>query len=399
MTQKKILFVNTVCGAGSTGRIVHDLYTRAKENGYKCAVAYGRGEPNGVPVEDTYKVGSKISLYRTVLWSRIVDGEGFHLKAQTKKFLEFVDSFAPDIVHLHNIHGYYLNCEMLFNYLAAHKEIKVVWTLHDMWVLTGRCAFVDAETCPKWLEGCHDCTRRYIYPKTMLLDKCEESYEKKKKLFNSVENMTVATPSEWLMSNVRMSFLKDKNKAVINNGIDLTAFKPTASDLRAKYGIEGKTLLLGVSFKWIDEKGLSDFIRLRELLPDDFAIVLIGTDKSVEEILPNGIIAIRRTSSREELAAWYTAADYFVNLTYYDTFPTVNLESLACGTPVITYHTGGSPESLTEKCGLSIEKGNIDLVAETLRNKPVFDPSDCVERSKLYDKNNSVKGYLELYGS
>ena len=191
MTQKKILFVNTVCGAGSTGRIVHDLYTRAKENGYKCAVAYGRGEPNGVPVEDTYKVGSKISLYRTVLWSRIVDGEGFHLKSQTKKFLEFVDSFAPDIVHLHNIHGYYLNCEMLFNYLAAHKEIKVVWTLHDMWVLTGRCAFVDAETCPKWLEGCHDCTRRYIYPKTMLLDKCEESYEKKKKLFNSVENMPI----------------------------------------------------------------------------------------------------------------------------------------------------------------------------------------------------------------
>lgn len=398
LDQKKILFVNSLCSSGSTGNIVYELYTRAKENGYKCAVAYGRGDSGRIPKEDSYKIGTPLSLYRTVLLARFFDIEGFSLVAQTKRFLSFVDSFSPDIVHLHNVHGYFLNLELLMKYFSSHKEIKVVWTLHDMWTMTGRCAIVDEGVCDKWIEGCNHCSRKDIYPKTALLDKCKKNYIKKKKLISSVENMTLVTPSEWLMSNVKRSYLKDKNKKVINNGIDLTLFKPTVSDLRKKYSLEGKTVVLGVSFKWVDEKGLSDFIRLRELLPEDFSIVLIGVSKKVKKILPDGIVAIERTESREELAAWYTASDYFLNLTYYDTFPTVNLEALACGTPVITYKTGGSPESLTDKCGLSSEKGNIDLIAKILKEKPVFSSSDCIERSKLYDKNNAVKGYLELYG-
>jgi len=397
LKQKKILFVNTVCSAGSTGRIVYDLYMGAKAQGHKCAVAYGRGDAVGIPEEDTYKIGSTFSLYTSALLSRADDREGFHLKGQTKRFLRFLDSFEPDILHLHNIHGYYLNCELLFGYLASHKEIKVVWTLHDMWSMTGHCAIVDEDTCPKWIDGCHSCRRLYEYPKSSLRDASRINYEKKKKLFTSIENMTLITPSEWLASNVRRSFLKDKAIKVINNGIDRTVFKPTESDLRRKYGIEGKTVLLAVSFVWSDAKGLSDFLKLRTLLPDDFAIVLVGVDEKLKASLPEGFVAITRTSSREELAAWYTTADYFVNLTYYDTFPTVNLESLACGTPVVTYRTGGSPESLNGSCGLVIEKGNVDLVAKALKQKPTFSADDCILRSVSYDKNNAVKGYLEIY--
>jgi len=395
--QKKIVFVNTVCSSGSTGRIVYELYKRATEHGYKCAVAYGRGTAAGVPECDAYKIGSTASLYKAALISRLDDREGFHLKAQTKKFLRFLDSFRPDIIHLHNIHGYYLNCELLFSYLASHREIKVVWTLHDMWALTGHCAVVDLDTCPKWIDGCHSCKRLYEYPKSALFDSSRKNYAQKKALFSSVENMTLVTPSEWLMQNVKRSYLKNKDVTVINNGIDLTCFCPTDSDLRKKHGLENKTVILGVSFVWLRAKGFDDFLALRKLLPDDFVIVLVGVDEKTAQSLPGGVIGISRTESREELAAWYTAADYFVNLTYYDTFPTVNLESLACGTPVITYRTGGSPESLTDKCGVVSEKGSVERVAGILKGKPRFSVEDCVRRAGKYDKNNALKGYLEIY--
>lgn len=397
MEQKRILFVNTVCSVGSTGRIVADLYRRATEHGYKSAVAYGRGEAKGIPSEDTYKIGSTFSLYSTAFLTRLDDREGFHLKRQTKAFLHFLDEFKPNIIHLHNIHGYYLNCELLFRYLASHKDIKVVWTLHDMWTVTGHCAVVDEETCVKWMNGCKDCSRLSLYPKSIFADSSKKNYLKKKELFTSVDNMVIVTPSEWLRSSVKKSFLGNKDIRVINNGIDLTVFKPTTSDIRKKFDLEGKTVLLAVSFKWVNEKGLADFLKLREKLPPDFVIVLIGVDAKQKESLPNGIIGIEKTDSREELAAWYTAADYFVNLTYYDTFPTVNLESLACGTPVITYKTGGSPESLTDKCGAVVEKADIEGVASLISKKPSFSADDCLERSKKYDKKNTLKGYLDIY--
>lgn len=397
MEQKRILLVNTVCSVGSTGRIVADLYSRATEHGYKCAVAYGRGDAKGIPSEDTYKIGSTFSLYGTALMTRLDDREGFHLKRQTKKFLSFLDDFKPDIIHLHNIHGYYLNCELLFKYLASHREIKVVWTLHDMWTMTGHCAVVDDTTCDKWIYGCKNCSRLSLYPKSILHDSSESNYLNKKELFTAIDNMVLVTPSEWLASNVRRSFLGDKDIAVINNGIDLNIFKPTKSDIRKKYALEGKTVLLAVSFKWVSEKGFDDFLKLREKLPSDFVIVLIGVDAKQKEALPSGIVGIEKTDSREELAAWYTAADYFVNLTYYDTFPTVNLESLACGTPVITYRTGGSPESLTDKCGAVVDKSNVEAVASLLSKKPFFSSEDCLERSQRYDKNNALKGYIDIY--
>lgn len=393
---KKILFLNTVCSVGSTGRMVKDLYNLAKGEGYTCRVAYGRGNADGIPHDDAYCIGTKLSLYRTALLSRINDREGFMLKAQTKKFLDYVDEFAPDIIHIHNLHGYYLNVPLLFEYLSQHRNIKVVWTLHDCWAFTGHCAVFDETECEKWLTGCGNCPRKGTYPASLLADCSARNYAEKKRCFNLHENITVVTPSEWLAGIVRRSFLSRYPVEVIRNGIDMSFFAPTDSDIRKRYGLENKCVLLGVSLKWYASKGIEDLIELRKKLDDSFVIVIIG-EGSEEYFKGEGFITLSRTNSREELAQWYTAADYFVNPTHADNFPTVNLEALACGTPVITYNTGGSPEAVDDRCGAVIYDSSYESLAEYLKTKPRFNASDCVEHSALFDKSNALKGYLELY--
>lgn len=393
---KKILFLNTVCSVGSTGRMIKDLYNLAKSEGYECKIAYGRGSAEGIPSEDAYRIGSKISLYRTALLSRLNDREGFMLKAQTKRFLDYVDAFAPDIIHIHNIHGYYLNAPLLFEYLAKHNNIKVVWTLHDCWAFTGHCAIFDEIECEKWMSGCGNCPRKGTYPASMLADHSERNYKEKKMLFNLPKSMTVVTPSEWLAGIVRRSFLSKYRIEVIRNGIDMSFFAPIGSDIRKEYGLEDKCVLLAVSLKWYKSKGIDDLIELRRRLDGSFVIVIIG-EGSEEYFKGDGFVTISRTNNRTELAQWYTAADYLVNPTHADNFPTVNLEALACGTPVITYNTGGSPEAVDEKSGAVIYDSDPASLAEYLKARPRFLASDCVKHSEQFDKTNALKGYLELY--
>ena len=393
---KKILFLNTVCSVGSTGRMIKDLYNLAKNDGYSCRIAYGRGGHDGIPEEDVYCIGSKLSLYRTAFLSRINDREGFMLRAQTKRFLKYVDAFAPDIIHIHNLHGYYLNAPMLFEYLASHESIKVVWTLHDCWAFTGHCAIFDEIECDKWMTGCSKCPRKGTYPASILADMSERNYREKKKYFNLPKNITIVTPSEWLSEIVKRSFLSKHQINVIRNGIDMSFFAPTRSDLRKKYGIEDKCILLGVSLKWYASKGINDITELRRLLDESFVIVIIG-EGAEESFKGDGFITVSKTHDRRELAEWYTAADYLINPTHADNFPTVNLESLACGTPVITYNTGGSPESIDEKSGAVIFDSNPVSLADYLKTRPQFFEANCVERSKQFDKLNALKGYLEIY--
>lgn len=338
----RILFINSVCN-GSTGTICKNLYKAAQEAGHTCCIAYGRGDaPDGF---NTIKIGNQLDIYLHVLKARLFDASGFGSKKATKNLIKQIEEFKPDVIHLHNIHGYYINIEILFNYLKKHPEIKKIWTLHDCWTFTGHCSHYTYRKCNKWQTCCDgDCPNKKEYPKSWFSN-IKSNFNKKKEIFCGVENMILITPSKWLKNEVEKSYLKDYPIEVINNGVDTNLFKPTPSNIKQQYGIEDKKVILGVSSVWNKMKGLDTFIELSKELDNQYQIVLIGLNKKQIEQLPTNIIGISRTENVQELVKWYSAAALFFNPTLEDTYPTTNLEAIACGTPVITFNTGGSPES------------------------------------------------------
>lgn len=366
-----------------------------------CASAVTATNRRKEPSHSYYKIGTYYSRKFSVLFSRITGRQNCYAKSATKKLLSRLDRFNPDVVHLHNLHGDYVNLPLLFNYIKTNR-IKVIWTLHDCWAFTGHCPHFAMVKCDKWKSGCYKCPQYSIYPKS-LFDNSKKMYALKKRLFTGVENMTIVTPSEWLAGLVRQSFLKDYPVKVINNGINLSVFKPTESDFREKYGISAdKKILLGVAFGWGVRKGLDVFIELyNRLSAEKYQIVLVGTDKKTDKQLPKGIISIHRTQNQTELAEIYSAADLFVNPTREDNYPTVNMESVACGTPVLTFRTGGSPEMVTEKTGSVVDCDDIAaLVSEVKRicETSPFNKEDCIESAKKFDENERFLEYIELYG-
>ena len=387
----KVLQINTVCGTGSIGRIEVDLYKMLKEQGHDCLIAYGRGTP---PKDiQTIRIGNDWDIRRSGLKTRLTDREGFGSKRAMKQFIEKVKKYDPDVIHLHNLHGYYINIEILFNYLKEANK-KVIWTLHDCWAFTGHCAYFDYVGCDKWKTGCEKCPQKTEYPKSFLLDHSKLNYQTKKELFTNVKNMTIVTPSHWLAGLVKESILAEYPVEVIHNGIDLEVFKPTPSNFRERYHCEDKTIILGVANVWDRRKGLETFIELAKELPEDFQIVLVGLSKKQLKQLPDNIIKIERTNSTRELAEIYTAADVFVNPTLEDNFPTTNLESLGCGTPVITYDTGGSPECLNGKNGRIIKKNNIKEVYKVIQKKTL---TFSVNRSIEFNREKVFKKYFQQY--
>lgn len=394
----KVLQINTVCGTGSTGRIAVDLHNVLKEQGHECVIAYGRGKaPAGV---STIKIGSDLSVNIHGVLSRITDKHGLYSTMATNRLIKEIRDYAPDIIHLHNIHGYYINIEILFNYLNSANK-PVVWTLHDCWSFTGHCAFFDYVNCSKWKSLCENCPQKSSYPASLLLDNSKSNYVKKRELFNSVNNMTIVTPSKWLAGLVKQSFLEKYPVKVINNGIDLNMFKPTFSNIGQKYSLEDKFVVLGVASVWDRRKGLSDFIELSKILDKRYKIILVGLSSKQLNDIPHNIIGITKTNNVKELAEIYTLADVFVNPTQEDNFPTTNIEALACGTPVITYNTGGSVESLDANCGYVIEKGNIQQLKNAIENigsKEAY-TKYCIEKGKSYDKRERFGEYIELYRS
>lgn len=393
----KVLQINTVCGTGSIGRIEVDLYKMLKEQGHDCLIAYGRGTP---PKEvQTIRIGNDWDIRKNGLKTRLTDREGFGSKRATKQFIEGVKRYDPDVIHLHNLHGYYINIEILLNHLKEANK-KVIWTLHDCWAFTGHCAYFDYVGCDKWKTGCEKCPQKKEYPKSFLLDHSKLNYQTKKELFTNVKNLTIVTPSHWLAGLVKESFLGEYPVEVIHNGIDLEIFKPTPSNFREKYHCEDKTIILGVANVWDRRKGLETFIKLAKELPDDFQIVLVGLSKKQVKQLPDNIIKIERTNSARELAEIYTAANVFVNPTLEDNFPTTNLESLGCGTPVITYDTGGSPECVTNLNGLIIKKNNIDeLIKEILNSRSIIIKENFIKRTEEFNKNIKFHNYLTIYSN
>jgi len=392
----KILQINSVCGYGSTGRIATDLYKLLEKQGHDCVIAYGRGSaPKGIR---TIKIGSKFDNYTHVAQTRLFDTHGFGSIKATKEFIKKAKEYDPDVIHLHNIHGYYINIKLLFNYL---KEIQkpVVWTLHDCWSFTGHCSHFDYIGCDKWKEGCFKCPQKRSYPKSFFLDNSKNNYRRKNELFNELKNMTLVTPSKWLANLVKESFLGDYNIKVINNGINLEKFKPLLSNFRRKNNLDDKFIILGVASVWDTRKGFDSFLELSKCIEKNDQIVLVGLNDKQLKDLPKNITGIKRTNNIEELAEIYSTADGFVNPTLQDNFPTTNLESLACGTPVITFNTGGSVESIDQSCGLIVEKESIKGLVEAISRIKIksFSKSNCLKMASQFDMNDRFNEYIKLY--
>ena len=358
----RLLIINSVCGIKSTGRIALDIAKEYESTGYEVKIAYGRENVPPEAKKYAIRIGTEWDVRIHGIKSRLFDAHGLGSKRATKTFLKWADSFNPDILWLHNIHGYYINYELLFDWIKSRPEMEVKWTLHDCWAFTGHCAHFIASGCDKWEEQCEDCPSLKEYPKSFLFDNSKDNYKRKQAAFTGVNRLTIITPSEWLKNCVKASFLKDYEVAVKKNEIDMAIFKPTPSNFKSEHGIADKKMLLGVASTWSEKKGLKDFYKLNELLPDDFVIVLVGLTAKQISVLPKGMIGIEKTNSKSELAEIYSAADIFLNLSYEETYPTVNLEAQACGTRVIAYDVGGTKETL-KTSGLLISPGNIDRVA------------------------------------
>lgn len=361
----KILFINSVCGIRSTGRIVTDLAEYYTVQGNEVKIAYGRETVPEKYRKISYRIGTDFDVKVNGLKARLWDNEGFNAEQQTNEFVKWADNYNPDLVWLHNLHGYYINIEILFRWIKTRPNMEVRWTLHDCWAFTGHCSHFSYVKCDRWKEKCFQCPQKKEYPKGLFLDNSFENYRRKKKAFCGVENMTVITPSKWLADLVKQSFLKDYPVEVVHNTIDTDVFRPTPSNFREHYGLQDKKIVLGVASSWGERKGMYDFFKLSELLDISFRIVMIGLSGEQIKKLPSSIIGIERTNSSSQLAEIYTAADVFVNLTYEDNYPTVNLEAQACGTPCITYRTGGSVESVPEDN--IVEQGDLNAMVSKIQ--------------------------------
>ncbi len=397
-----ILFqINVTSNVGSTGRITEQIGKMAISNGWKSYVAYGRSYQKSESV--TIKIGSNLSAFLHGIQTRLFDRHGLGSVRSTKRLIKQIEQIKPDIIHLQNIHGYYLNYPLLFAFLSK-SQIPVVWTMHDCWALTGHCSHFDFIGCDKWKTCCFSCPQSKAYPSSLFLDRSKKNYGLKKSFFNSVDKLTIVPVSYWLGDIVQQSFLKGYPIHVIQNGIDTDVFKPRfdLDIVRKKFQINGIKTIIGVAGVWSERKGLRDFIKLRALFSEDISIVLIGLSNNQIKDLPDNLIGIERTANVDELAQFYSLADVFVNPTYEDTFPTTNLEAMACGTPVVTYATGGSVESVSADVGLVANQGDINDLFEkvkmVLSNGKEFYSRHCREKACLkYNRDRQFLNYLSLY--
>lgn len=394
----KIVEINS-CNYGSTGKIMCYIAEVMMKDNHDIYVSFANSRSNNIKrIKNHILIGSILERNIHVMISKITGYNGCFSHIGTYKFIRKLKKIKPDLIHMHNLHNCYVNLQMLFRYIKKHN-IKVVWTLHDCWSFTGQCPHFTGSKCTKWKNGCFKCPTFREYPKSYV-DRTKNMYELKKKWFTGVTGLTIVAPSEWLAGLVKESFLKEYNVKVINNGIDLSIFKPSESDLRKQLNLEKKYVLLGVAYPFTNKKGLDVFLELANRLNKDYKIVLVGLTKEQISELPDNLIGIERTSSQAELAEFYTMADVFINPTKEDTFPTVNLEALACGTPVVTFRTGGSPEVIDNTCGSVVEYEDVDGMQKEILHicsRRPYSKDNCIKRAKQYDMYDKFKEYINLY--
>ena len=395
--KKRVVSIN-LGNFGSTGTIMKGISALAEEKGYETYLAYPANDHNGPKGSNDIIILGKTYLKVCKKLSYETGYSGRFAVLPTLVFLTRLRRLRPDVVHLHNLHNSYINLSMLFSFLKKRK-VKVIWTLHDCWAFTGHCPHFTMVKCDKWRTGCGECPQPDTYPR-MKRDRSGESWKLKKKWFSGVKDMTIVTPSKWLADLARESFLSEYPVRVINNGIDLDIFRYRPSNILEKYNLRSKYVVLCVSSTWGERKGLDVFVSLASRLGDDYTIVLIGTDDRIDEQLPDNIVSVHATTNREELAQYYSAADLFVNPTREENYPTVNMEAIACGTPVLTFRTGGSPEIPDSRSGYVVETDDIDEMERQVRRiceQGIFPREQCLERAKDFDIQSVFKEYIDLY--
>jgi putative colanic acid biosynthesis glycosyltransferase len=397
----KILQVSSTLNTSAIGRIAEEIGQMAIKGGHESYVAYSHLGTNGSESQ-VIKVGNTLDTYLHGINTRIFDRHGLGSKLATRKLITQIQEINPDVIGIHNVHGYYLNMKIFFDYLKKAKK-PVIYTLHDCWSFTGHCSYFDFVNCDRWKTGCYECPSKKAYPASWFIDRSKKNYAEKQVIFNGVSNLTIVTPSDWLAKLVKQSFLASYPIQVINNGVNTNVFTPAISSvIRDKYKIGNKKMILGVAYIWSHRKGLNEFIELSKQIPENYSIFLVGLSSAQIAQLPLNIKGIARTENVEELAMLYSAADVFVNPTWQDNFPTTNLESLACGTPVVTYNTGGSPEAIDEKTGIVVEKGDINglqnAIEQIIAQGKNHYSLNCRERAiALFKKEDRNADYLELY--
>lgn len=392
----KVLQINATYGSGSTGKICYSVAKLMDKENIENLTLYSQGE---LKSENAVKIKNKTYYKIQALKSRVFGNYGFNSSSATKEIIRQIKEFSPDIVHLHNIHGHNVNLKTLFTFFKKNPEIKLFWTFHDCWAFTAYCPHYTMAKCYKWQSECSHCKLRKEY--SWFFDKSKKLFNRKKELFTGL-NLTIVTPSEWLAGEVKKSFMKDYPVKVINNGIDLSVFKPTESDFREKHGIDkDKFLLSGVAFGWGERKGLDVFIELSKRLDKNkYAIVLVGGNAETDKLLPKDIISIHRTQNQTELAEIYSSCDLFVNPTREEVLGLVNIEANACGTPVLTFDSGGSPECINKKSGSVVSCDDINGLIkeiERIRNERPFTEESCILRAEEFDADKKFKEYTELY--
>lgn len=400
----RVLQINTTVNFGSHGKIAEQIGQLVLDKGGESFFAFGRDTNSSKSTK--IKVGNKIDFYHHVLISRVFDRHGFGSKRSTESLIKKIHAVNPDIIHLHNIHGYFINIRILFEFLSKFNK-PVVWTLHDCWSFTGHCAFYTFVKCDKWQKHCEKCPQINSYPKSWVVDNSDLNFREKKKLFNSLNRLIIVPVSYWLSGELSNSFLKRKSKRVIQNGVDLEVFKPKipSYSFYQKYGLsKNKKYILGVASIWENRKGFSDFLILSDLIPIDYEIILIGlTKRQLETIKPHkNIRGFLRTGNASELASFYSLAMVFFNPTREDNYPTTILESLSCGTPVITYDTGGCKESVQENLGYVVQQGDFVSVLNAINEITSLGKNHysklCRSYSELhFDKNKKFQSYIKLY--
>lgn len=390
--QSVLLQINE-CLNFSTGKIAQSIGDAAIIQGWESWIAFSAREPLCNSASHIIKVGSIFNSYTHYAENYLFDREGLSSRNATNKLIKQIKEIKPDIIQLHNIHDHWLNYELLFEYLNL-TDIQVVWTFHDCWAFTGHCFHFVTKGCEKWKTECFNCPLKKEYPKT-LSDRSRSNFRLKKALFSRNKNLTIVACSKWMAELVHQSFLKNKRIEIIHNGIDLDVFKPKEGKNRScVYKV------LAVSNVWNKEKGLHDILVLRKQLPLDVHITIVGLSREQHSFLPEGILGVSRTQDVDELVKLYNESDVFINPTYADTFPTVNIEALACGIPVITYRTGGSPEIVDKETGIVVEQGNIGALKDAilqLRDNPLSSEA-CRKRAvACFDKQKCFDNYLKLY--
>ena len=387
-----MLQINTNIGYNSVGRIAEQIGLEAMKDGWRSVIAYGRDiDPDFKSQSETIKIGNKLDGVIHGLETRLFDRHGLGSTRATQKFIKEIDELSPDVIHLHNIHGYYLNYQILFEYLAQ-RGTPVVWTFHDMWPITGHCAFPDPAGCVKWQTQCHDCPLRKEYPASMFKDNSYANYLAKRKAFTSLKNLNIVTVSDYYKDIVNKSFLSSYSVTSIRNGVEIL---PIKKEKTAPY-------ILGVASNWEPRKGLNQFIELRELLPKNIDIILIGLNDKQISMLPTGMTGIKRLSDKSELYQYYANAIAYVNLSMGETLSLTNLEAQACGIPTVTYASGGTIETVSAKTGIALPAGDIltlaSYIKKIINRELLFTPDACrAFIANNFNAVNAYRPYIEMY--